>query len=695
MNRIAATLLALTTLVACSNYSNNDDKSQPSVTATPTNSSEGDSNSSSDSAPTINKAPIAAAGQDRMVEVGSQVSLNGSESSDPEGSSLTADWTLIGKPLTSNAVIANQNSISTSFIPDQPGTYTVSLVVTDGEERSEPDYLVIQVKPINLAPVANAGPNQNGTVGSEIRLSSAQSYDPEMEQLSVVWSIVSKPTGSATALANLVTSDTRFTPDMEGTYSISLVVSDGELSSQADLVEIYVEIPNNPPTANAGDDLTVRLGETVYLDGSMSTDPEGSNLTASWALTITPSGSTAEIDSPSNIATNFTPDVEGQYIAKLIVHDGQYHSRPDGISIIVRPANILPTADAGTDQVVEIGTVVNLDGSASVDDDRTLLSYAWNIVSKPEGSAATLTDSTDKAPQFTADKLGNYQVELTVTDPDQAKSTAVITVTAATPLEGIINSNTQLTASMSPYILTNKVQVAYGATLSMAEGVKVFGMNKKLEVFGKLDLNGSPTSKVELISVNICAGDSTNSEERSTIEIDWAEILGGQLLSWPSGDLGALILRDSFLNNTLGIDLRYPSQDSWIERNIFVSSQGISVGLSRGPSLYVSNNVFYDMQQDRGEVYAIKNWALYGESQVVAEFNSFLDSDRNVLLLPSGYSTSNILAPNNYWGTIDTGKIDERIFDKNDDLSSANYIEYNPILTLPHPDTPVFEPSAE
>ena len=55
----------------------------------------------------------------------------------------------------------------------------------------------------------------------------------------------------------------------------------------------------------------------------------------------------------------------------------------------------------------------------------------------------------------------------------------------------------------------------------------------------------------------------------------------------------------------------------------------------------------------------------------------------------SAYSGS-MLASNNYWNTIDTTINDTMIYDKNDDLGCADYIDYLPILTGPHPDTPVY-----
>jgi len=45
-------------------------------------------------------------------------------------------------------------------------------------------------------------------------------------------------------------------------------------------------------------------------------------------------------------------------------------------------------------------------------------------------------------------------------------------------------------------------------------------------------------------------------------------------------------------------------------------------------------------------------------------------------------------ATENYWGTTYTEVIDAMIHDKNDDIICAGFIEYLPILTEPHSDTP-------
>lgn len=77
------------------------------------------------------------------------------------------------------------------------------------------------------------------------------------------------------------------------------------------------------------------------------------------------------------------------------------------------PENTLE-ANAGIDQQVETNKQFVLDGSKSKDLAEKTFQYLWSIKSKPEGSTAALSDATTVSPKFTADKAGNYVIELKI-----------------------------------------------------------------------------------------------------------------------------------------------------------------------------------------------------------------------------------------------------------------------------------------
>jgi len=85
--------------------------------------------------------------------------------------------------------------------------------------------------------------------------------------------------------------------------------------------------------------------------------------------------------------------------------------------------NLQPVADAGEDQTVFVGDLATLDGSGSYDPDQNYpLTYEWQIVSKPAGSAAILSLSVDadasdgSQTSIEIDVNGDYMIQLLVTD---------------------------------------------------------------------------------------------------------------------------------------------------------------------------------------------------------------------------------------------------------------------------------------
>ena len=92
-------------------------------------------------------------------------------------------------------------------------------------------------------------------------------------------------------------------------------------------------------------------GDTVQLDGSGSSDPENNTLTYSWTLDSVPAGSSATLSDSTIVNPTFDADMDGDYVATLVVNDGTSDSDPDSVTITA-VANQPPTADAGSDQTV-------------------------------------------------------------------------------------------------------------------------------------------------------------------------------------------------------------------------------------------------------------------------------------------------------------------------------------------------------
>lgn len=397
----------------------------------------------------VNTPPVADAGNDQTVTTGDTVPLNGSGSSDADGDALSFSWSLTAVPAGSAAALSDPLASNPSFVADVEGSYVARLIVNDGQVDSPADSVIItsQTVVINTAPVANAGPDQNASVGDVVVLDGSASTDAEGDPLTFSWSLTSVPAGSGATISNATAVSATFVADLAGDYVAQLVVNDGELNSPADavLVTAQVVVMNTPPVANAGLDQSVLVGETVLLDGGNSSDADGDPLTYNWSLSV-PAGSSAVLSDAGAAAPSFVADVAGDYVAQLIVSDGLDNSAPDSAVIAAAPplVNQPPVANAGANQTVSIGDSVTLNGGGSSDPDNDSISYRWALTSVPAGSGATLSDTAAVNPTFVADIEGDYVVQLIVNDGtfDSAADTALISAQPpATGGELLYNQN--------------------------------------------------------------------------------------------------------------------------------------------------------------------------------------------------------------------------------------------------------------
>ena len=278
----------------------------------------------------------------------------------------------------------------------------------------------------NIAPIANAGPDQSVTAGDLVTLDGSASSDPDSDSLTYSWTL-NKPAGSTATLSDATAAMPTFTADIAGVYTADLIVNDGIDPSASDSVTITAGPGNTAPVANAGPDQSVAAGDTVTLDGSASSDADSNPLSYSWILNR-PAGSTASLSDPGAVMPTFVADVDGVYSADLVVNDGTENSPADSVVITANVGNTAPVANAGPDQSVATGDTVTLDSSASSDADSDPLTYSWSITSKPAGSAASLSDPGAAMPTFTADAAGDYVAQLIVNDGmiDSPADTVVI-----------------------------------------------------------------------------------------------------------------------------------------------------------------------------------------------------------------------------------------------------------------------------
>jgi hypothetical protein len=402
---------------------------------------------------TSNSPPVANAGPNKSVPIGTLATLNGALSTDVDGNPLTFAWTITNKPVGSNAVLNNPTSVTPSFTPDIKGAYTIQLIVNDGTQFSAPSTTIVSTT--NTAPVANAGPNQMVNVDGTAQLTGAASTDVDGDALTYLWSLISKPVGSTAALNNTTIVNPTFVADLPGSYVAQLIVNDGITNSLASTVTISTNaVP--APIANAGSPQTVLHGSTVQLNGS-AVDPGNRPITFAWSFTSKPVGGNAVFSNPAIANPTFVADRPGNYIAQLIASNPFSSSTP--VTVTITTTNSTPVANAGSPQTVATGTLVTLNGTASSDADNDPLTYAWTFSSRPGGSSANLLAPTSPSPTFTPDVVGSYVVQLIVSDAFISSTPVTVTITAVAPGQIILPATTNVAPGAT---------VAFPVTLSSA-----------------------------------------------------------------------------------------------------------------------------------------------------------------------------------------------------------------------------------
>jgi hypothetical protein len=380
----------------------------------------------------VNNPPVANAGLDQTVDEGVVVTLNGSNSTDPDDGIASYLWTKTGGPA---VTLSNTTAVQPTFTAPDVGlngdTLTFQLRVTDNGGLQSTDITIVNISWVNLSPTANAGPDQTVDEGVNVTLNGSNSSDPDDGIASYFWE---QTGGTLIILSDPSVAQPTFTSPLVGggadSLTFRLTVADGLGLESTDICIVNVSTGNLPPTSNAGVDQTVNVGTTVTLNGSNSSDPDGSITAYLWEQT---GGTAVTLSSTTAAQPTFTaPNVGsgGESLTfQLTVTDDVGLKATDAISVNILWSNAPPTANAGPDQTVDEGATVTLNGSNSSDPDDGLASYLWE---QTGGTPVTLSDVGASQPTFVAPVVDlngtTLTFRLTVEDFGGLQATDVVSV---------------------------------------------------------------------------------------------------------------------------------------------------------------------------------------------------------------------------------------------------------------------------
>jgi hypothetical protein len=359
--------------------------------------------------------PVAKAGQDQESEP-TVVELDGSGSFDPNGDPLSYAWSQVeGTEVT----LSDVHAIRPTFLERRWGQYGFQLAVNDGRVGSYPDEVLITIR--NIPPTADAGGDQVVDAGSQVVLDGTATRDANRDLIRFSWTQIEGP---SVPLQGADQEKFSFLPEISGVYRFQLVAFDGQLYSPPNDVQVVVNDLNRVPTADAGENQTVLVMNTVSLDGSGSTDPEEDPLDYLWSQVEGPEPVLLERTSTSRAW--FTPAQVGAYRFQLTVNDGTDSSPPDHVTVTAVSENHAPVALTSGVSSEEIGDPVTLDGTASYDPDGDPLAYQW----AQTGGVQVMLEHADTAvATFHAVSEGVFRFDLVVSDGELASEPATFEVT--------------------------------------------------------------------------------------------------------------------------------------------------------------------------------------------------------------------------------------------------------------------------
>lgn len=251
------------------------------------------------------------------------------------------------------------NYAVTYYIPESSTVTKIDSVplISLVDKLALPEFyqgMAFKIKYLNryALPIAIAGRDTVVAPGDVLNFTGALSV-AQIEGTSIQsyqWSIVQSPDGSTATIASPTAEEITFTPDISGVYKLSLVVSNGTLTSEPDVVVLTV---SNVPVADAGNDSTMTLSgrkNYAYFDGSGSYDIDGDEITYSWSIVSSPDGSSPKLYNPEEVNAYMLVDVVGEYQVQLVVYDGISYSEPDTVKITVNEVGI----DANYAELIDV-----------------------------------------------------------------------------------------------------------------------------------------------------------------------------------------------------------------------------------------------------------------------------------------------------------------------------------------------------
>ena len=302
----------------------------------------------------VNQPPVANAGDDRTVNEGDLVVLDGSLSSDPDvGDSITSySWSQVsGPPVQLNGA----STVVPSFVAVDNGTFVFSLTVTDTEDLTGEDTVEITTR--NVVPSVTAGEDQVANEGDIVRIE-ASFIEGEFADVplldthvvSVDWGDESEDTIIDPAISP-ITAAHIYNDDV---FTVTITVTDDD--GGAGRATLTATISNVAPTVEGGPPQAALVGGSVSIATTFEDAGADDTHTAViiWGDGTEEPGDVDE-DGGGTVDASHEYSDSGEYIVTVTVTDDDDGFSSDTVQVIVVTPAPLPEGLEASDLQLRLG----------------------------------------------------------------------------------------------------------------------------------------------------------------------------------------------------------------------------------------------------------------------------------------------------------------------------------------------------
>ncbi|MEK8016768.1 MAG: PKD domain-containing protein [Candidatus Parabeggiatoa sp.] len=303
------------------------------------------------------------------------VTLNGAQSTDPDGSIVNYEW------IASDGQRAYGATSSMTFV--KAGIYVVSLVVTDDKGEDSPNVAVQTITVGSKPPVARFRfyPRE-GKAPLTVTLDGSESFDPDGEIIRYEWR-TSDGQQQATG------QKTEMTFNEPGEYKITLIVEDNNGRKNTEFwQEVRVtESGGSPPEARFDLPASGQAPFTLELDASESFDPDGSQLVNyEWRADLL---SGEHIGSMTGVKIQPTFDTANNYVITLTVTDKESLTGSMSLPLTVTEDDLgqdfVRVAFTGLNDSYAVGETITIDLIEELKTNRFNRVDLWIAIQIPSG----------------------------------------------------------------------------------------------------------------------------------------------------------------------------------------------------------------------------------------------------------------------------------------------------------------------